>query len=241
MRNFIAVVLVAVAALFAGQVLAADLPQYAPVISPPPVDTGIGGSYYLRASVGLNGLWSNNDTYMDCGCGTSTNTVHPVTTAGYGYSFGAGFGYEVGNGLRADVTLDQINNSGASDGTYSLDLRSTIALANAYYDFGFDGRGGSVGGGFGGYVGAGIGAAYNQTHVTGGVAAGPDGANFTAAGALMTGVTYDMGNAVADLGYRMIYMPQISNGDAAVFPATPFYVNQNVIHEVRASLRYRLN
>lgn len=234
MRNFIAVVLVAVAALFAGQVMAADLPQYIPVVSPPPVDTGIGGSYYLRASVGLNTLWATNDNYF-CGCGTVTNQI---TGAGYGYSFGAGFGYEVGNGLRADVTVDQINNTGLTDGTFTLDLRSTIALANAYYDFGLDGRGGSVGGGFGGYVGAGLGGAYNQTHVTG-AGAGPDGANFAPAAALMAGVTYDMGNAVADLGYRMIYMPQIGNGDAAA--NNPFYVNQNVIHEIRGTLRYRLN
>ncbi len=53
------------------------------------------------------------------------------------------------------------------------------------------------------------------------VPARPDGATYTAAGALMTGVTYDMGNMVADLGYRMIYMPQISNGDSALPAGNP--------------------
>lgn len=229
----LAVISIAVAALVAGPALAADLPQYSPP-PPPPVDNGLGGAFYLRASVGLNGLWSHDTTYEGCDCELITN---PTTQSGYGYSFGAGFGYEAGNGLRADVTLDQLNNDGVSDGTYKLHLRSTIAMANAYYDFGLGGFGA---GGLGAYVGAGLGGAYNQTHVEG-PDAGPDGGNWTAAGALMTGVTYDMGAFVADLGYRMIYMPQITNGDAAVMPSSPFYVNQNLIHEVRGTLRYRFN
>ena len=238
MRHFIAVVLVAVAAIVAGHVQAADLPQYPPVINVP-VDNGLGGSFYLRGSAGLNVLWAREANYQDCGCSVDPITSHTITTAGYGYSFGAGFGYEVGNGLRADATIDYLSNSGLSDGVYKLDLRSTIALANVYYDFGLDGHSGA--GGFGAYVGAGIGGAYNMTHITGGVAPGPDGANFTAAGALMAGVSYDMGTMVADVGYRMIYMPQITNGDAALTPASPYYINNNVINEIRASLRYRLN
>jgi hypothetical protein len=47
-----------------------------------------------------------------------------------------------------------------------------------------------------------------------------------------------MGNMVADLGYRLIYMPQISNN--AVGPDTSWYLNNNTIHELQASLRYRL-
>ncbi len=240
MRHFIAVVLVTVAALVAGHVQAADLPEYPPVINVPnvPVDYGLGGSFYLRGSAGLNGLWARNVNYEDCGCSVTTN---PITASGYGYSFGAGFGYEVGNGLRADATIDYLINTGLSDGNYKLDLRTTIALANVYYDFGFDGHYGSANGGFGGYVGAGIGGAYNMTHVTGSPSPGPDGANFTAAAALMAGVTYDMGTMVADVGYRMIYMPQITNGSAATGGASPYYINDNVINEIRASLRYRLN
>ncbi|HVX81340.1 MAG TPA: hypothetical protein VHB23_08175 [Devosiaceae bacterium] len=235
MRNF-AVVCVTVAALVAGPAVAADLPQFP--AAPPPVDNGLGGSFYLRASLGLNALWAHDVTYLD-GC-TCSVTAHSPTAGGYGYSFGAGFGYEAGNGLRADVTVDQLNNDGLTDGTYTLHLRSTIALANAYYDFGLGGMGA---GGLGAYVGAGIGGAYNSVSVTGSPSPGPDGWNYTAAGALMTGVTYDMGNVVADLGYRMIYMPTISNGSAAFPPAAtaPYYINQNLIHEVRGTLRYRFN
>ena len=233
MRNF-AVVCVTVAALVAGPAVAADLPQYP--VAPPPVDNGMGGSFYLRASLGANALWAKDVTYEGCGCLVATN---PVTGAGFGYSFGAGFGYEVGNGLRADVTIDQLNNDGLTDGTYTLQLRSTIALANAYYDFGLGGMGM---GGLGGYVGAGIGGAYNATHVTGGAGAGPDGWNYTAAGALMAGVTYDMGSMVADLGYRAIFMPTITNGQGTIGTgATPYYVSNNVISEVRGTIRYRFN
>ena len=131
MRNF-AVVFVTVAALVAGPAVAADLPQY-PVTPPaPPVDNGLGGTFYLRASMGLNALWSHDITYENCSCSVTVNTP---TGGGYGYSLGAGFGYEAGNGLRADVTVDQLSNDGLTDGTYTLHLRSTIAMANAYLRF----------------------------------------------------------------------------------------------------------
>jgi hypothetical protein len=48
-----------------------------------------------------------------------------------------------------------------------------------------------------------------------------------------------MGNAVADLGYRLIYMPQLSNN--VEFPRSSYYLNQNFVNEIRATLRYRLN
>jgi hypothetical protein len=240
MRKLLGVVAVAIAALFAGPGQAADFMDYPP-IEIPEVDYGLEGSFYLRGSVGANYLWASDATYDPlCLCAT---IVSPVTTAGWGYSFGAGIGYEVGNGLRFDTTLDYLQNSGLSDGTYTLNLRSTIAMANAYFDFplGTD-EYGVAAGGLGAYVGAGIGAAYNQTNISGGAGAGPDGANFAAAGALMAGVTYDMGSMVADLGYRFIYMPQITNGSAALPPAaTPYYINNAMFHELRGTVRYRFN
>jgi hypothetical protein len=238
MRKLLGAIVVAVAALIAGQGLAADFPDYD--IEVPEVDYGLAGSFYLRGSAALNMMTARDVTFTDpCAC--LAPVVSPVTGSGYGYSFGAGFGYETGDGLRGDVTIDYLSNSGMTDGTYALELRSTIALANAYYDFNFGGGSGSAAGGFGAYVGAGIGAAYNQTHVTG-PGAGPDGANFAAAGALMAGVTYDMGDWVADVGYRLIYMPQITNGSSAMLPAaTPYYVNQNFINELRGTVRYRFN
>lgn len=229
MRKLFAMVVMGLLALTAVPAISADLPQYPPP-EVPPVDYGLGGSFYLRGTVDLNMMWSKNADY-NCGC-----TVD-ITDMAHGYSFGAGIGYETGGGFRTDATLDVITNNGLSDGTYTMDMRTTLGLLNVYYDFGLDGMGGSAAGGWGAYVGAGLGGAYNQTSVSGPVAT-PDGNTFAPAGALMAGVTYDMGNVVTDIGYRMVYMPQITNGDAST---TPFYVNQNFIHEIRGTIRYRFN
>ncbi len=221
MRKLMAVVFAAFAAFGVGQAYAADLPEYP--IELPPVDYELGGSFYLRGSAALNILWATDVEY-GCLCAT-------ITDLGYGYSFGAGFGYEFGNGVRTDFTLDHLQNVGLTvDNTYTLSLRSTLGLANVYYDFNF-----GAGGGFGAYVGAGLGAAYNYASVSGGCVC-VDGSSVEAAGALMAGLTYDMGAVVADLGYRYIYMSKITNS-----APTPFYVNNTSIHELRGSVRYRFN
>ncbi len=232
-----AVVLVAVAALVAGPVQAADMPRYdypdLEMPELPPVDYELGGSFYLRGSIAGNVL-TTKEYVPVCPlvCGGTT----AITQSGYGYSFGAGVGFETGDGWRADVTADFLNNHGLSDGTYKLNLRSSILLANAYYDFNF-GSHGSADGGFGAYVGLGIGGAYNETTVTPHHVA--DGKSYSPVGAVMAGVTYDMGSIVADVGYRGLYMPQISN--AQVGPHPSYYLNGNLIHEVRGTIRYRFN
>jgi hypothetical protein len=227
MRKLIALAMLAVAALVAGPVRAADLPYYPPVIEVPDVDYGVAGNFYLRGSAGGNLLWAH-DVDHPCACTTDIDDV------GYGYSLGAGFGYETGTGLRSDFTVDYLSNKGLSSDGYELDLRSTLAMLNVYYDFGFSGMG-SAAGGFGAYVGAGLGAGFNHTEVSGPIAT-PDGDTVAPAAALMAGVTYYMGNIVTDLGYRGIYMPTITNGDGAV---SPYYINNDWIHEVRATVRYR--
>ena len=251
MRKLIAAITVAAATLVAGQAIAADMPYYPPVIEIPDVDYGVEGSFYLRGSVAGNALWSRENQYF-CpsgpDCGTGTIFKEASTHLGYGYSAGLGFGYETGTGLRADLTVDYLSNEGAAyrgrvvNGN-QLNLRSTIALANVYYDFGLANYGSSIGGGFGAYVGAGLGGAYNWIESRGPFTGyDPDGGSWSPAGALMTGVTYDMGSIVADLGYRMIYMPQFTNGTFAQgTPQGPYYLNDNLIHEVRGTVRYRFN
>lgn len=229
MRILLAALLVAMTALVGAPARAADIPEY-PDIEIPEVDYGLSGSFYLRGSGAVGVLW--NYEHIDtsgCVCAAATNY-------GYGYSVGAGFGYETGMGLRMDATVDYVANDGLSDGTNTLSLRSTVALANAYYDFGFDGHG-SANGGFGGYVGAGLGLAYNQTAITPVDPALPDGTQWGAAGAVMAGVTYDTGTWVADLGYRALVLPTITN-NALGTPS--YYLNGNVISEVRGTVRYRL-
>ncbi|RUT34666.1 hypothetical protein EMQ25_01510 [Arsenicitalea aurantiaca] len=241
MRKLLGAALAAAVALSVMPVSAADLFYPEPEYDVPDVDYGLGGSFYLRGSVGLNGWWARDFRFRDCPdtCGEPFEVVtSEVTESGFGYSFGAGFGYETGDGLRADVTIDRLHIDGITDGDYEVSLRSTLALANAYLDFPLSA---GAAGGFGAYVGAGFGAAYNDLSSTG-PNPGPDGGSWTAAGAVMAGVTYDMGALVADLGYRGIYMPQLTNGDAALEgPAlSPYYIDNNFIHEVRGTMRYRM-
>jgi opacity protein-like surface antigen len=231
MRKLIAAAMMAAgAATLAAPAAAADLPEY-PDIEIPEVDYGIEGSFYLRGSAGLNLLWSREHIGI---CGV---VCAPVEGAGYGYSVGAGIGYETGSGVRFDGTIDWLSNDGLTDGTNELHLRSAIALANVYYDFPLSGMG-SLGGGFGAYVGAGIGGARYWVSTTPADVDLPDGEGWTAAAAAMAGVSYDMGSMVADLGYRFIYLPQLSNN--ALGPDPSWYLNDNTVHEIQASLRYRL-
>lgn len=232
MRKLIVAVLVAGAALIAGAAQAADLPEYPPIIELPPVDYGLEGSFYLRGSAAGNVWWA--DSGSQCGC------VLDLEEVGYGYSFGAGAGYETGTGLRADVTLDFLENRGLTSTTgHTVNLRSGLLLANVYYDFGFSDYA-SAAGGFGAYVGAGIGAAYNYSEVheaDGDLFAWGD--TVEGAAALMAGVTYDMGDVVADLGYRAIYMDKVMSTPPNL--ANAYIINKNWIHEVRGTLRYRFN
>lgn len=251
MRKLIAATMVAGAAVIAGPAIAADFPEYPPIIEIPDVDYGVQGSFYLRGSAAGNALWSKEAFAYECpvNCGgPAVQTAFPFIAMGYGYSVGAGFGYETGTGLRFDATLDYLQNDGLKvtkgpafldrAGDYTVKLRSTLALANAYYDFSFGDAYGSYGGAFG-YVGAGAGAAFSHVDVASpaGVIV-PSGGNTSFAAAGMVGVGYDFGAVVADLGYRAVYINHLENaaaGDDRVWS------DHNWLHEVRGSLRYRFN
>lgn len=245
MRKFLASAAVAGAALLvAAPAMAADMPEYPDI---PEVDYDIGGSFYLRGSAALNWHWGEELTHP------LIDETWEYSEYGYGYSWGAGFGYETGNGLRFDGTIDSVETAGLKitkdtgdvdiDGDYTLMLRSTVALANVYYDFGLGGDWGySAGsGGAFGYVGAGVGVAWNHAEVNGPVTNPvPTGTNVSAAGALMAGVGYDMGDWVADVGYRALYIDQVNN-DPTTDPDLYYEANGNWIHELRGTVRYRFN
>ncbi|MBD8066978.1 hypothetical protein IC608_16010 [Devosia sp. PTR5] len=246
MRKLTAVVLVAGATLVAGQAVAADLPYYPPVIEIPDVDTGYAGSFYLRGSAGLNMMWAkevNHPTNLP-----ATTTTFAIDEWGYGYSIGAGAGYETGTGLRFDVTADYLANDGMqatitgsnnlADGPHKLQLRSTVLLANAYYDFGFGNNYGygAAGGAFG-YVGAGAGVAFNDIITTGPGDPDVHGKSTSLAAAGMVGVGYDFGAVVADVGYRALYINRLENNATT----NPYSINNNWVHEVRGTVRYRFN
>lgn len=249
MRKLVASVALGAAAILAAPVLAADpvtfdYPVYKDYVPPyiPPVDDGLKGAFYLRGSIGGNGGWAHRVNHPKL-----TPPTYEVERAGWGYSAGLGLGYETGDGLRFDVTGDYLVNNGmginipapnANPGAYSLNLRSTIALANVYYDFGLGNLGLSAAGGAFGYVGAGAGVAFNRmsTDEPGGVNVS-EGGNTSFAAAGMVGVGYDFGALVADLGYRGLYINKIENSTAP----RPYSVDHAFIHELRATLRYRFN
>ncbi len=233
MRKLEAVVVLAATVLMVAPVQAADPIQYQPIdySTIPDVDYGLGGSFYLRGSAAMNTWLATDGSY--CGC------IVDFDDPGYGYSVGAGFGYETGDGIRADITFDYLDITGLTSTTgHTVDLRSGLALANIYYDFSLDGSGGSAEGGMGVYVGAGIGLAKNYSYIND--AAGTEiawGKSLEGAVALMAGVSYDMGDVVADLGYRGIYMNKVMSQPALA--ADTYIINENFIHEVRGTVRYR--
>lgn len=243
MRNLFAAVLMAGASVIAAPALAADLPYYPPVIEIPDVDYGYSGSFYLRGSAGMNVLWTPKVNHP-----SATPSVFDIDGFGYGYSVGVGAGFETGTGARFDVTVDHLLNmgmrttipsgtAGLTDGVHSLTLRSTVALANAYYDFGIGDGGYGAAGGMFGYAGAGVGVAFNDIISSGPGPADTRGYNTSLAAAGMVGVGYDFGQVVADLGYRALYINRIENSAATA----PYSLDHNWIHELRGTVRYRFN
>lgn len=249
MKMLAASVAVGLTAIVSSAALAADpvtfdYPVYKDYIPPyiPPVDEGLKGHFYLRGSVAGNLGWAHRVNHPSL-----TPDVYSVNKFGYGYSAGLGLGWESGDGWRVDVTGDYLANNGMSitipaqpgvaAGDYSLNLRSKIVLANAYYDFGLGGQGLTAAGGMFGYVGAGAGIAFNEmsTDEPGGLNNVFPGSNTSFAAAGMAGVGYDFGAVVADLGYRGLYINKIENTSA---PA-PYSLDHALIHELRATLRYR--
>ena len=238
MRKLLALIVLGLATLFVAPAQAADMPYYPPDLEVPDVDYGLEGGFYLRGSVAGNMMWAR-DFDVPCICGVLG--PYDFERAGWGYSFGAGIGYEFGDGLRTDVTVDYLDNQGlygtiVAPGSSTFRLRSTVALANVYYDFGLGDGFGSAAGGFGAYVGGGLGlAAYEISDI--GPAPDPSGTGVTGAAAVMAGVSYDMGSAVADIGYRGLYMPMITNSNIT----DPIYIHDAFIHELRGTVRYRFN
>jgi hypothetical protein len=245
MRKLSAAILVAGATLVGGPAIAADFPEYPPIIDVPDVDYGVQGSFYLRGSAAANTLWAKEVHHPTAPAPNS----FAIDGNGYGYSVGAGFGYETGTGLRVDATVDFIGNEDLqttlpasaapflAPGVHKLSLRSTVALANVYYDFGFGGGGYGASGGAFGYVGAGAGVALNDFITTGPGAPDTRDSNVSFAAAGMVGVGYDFGAVVADIGYRALYINSIQNEVAAA----PYTIDNSWIHELRTSVRYRFN
>ena len=246
MRKLFISATVALAALVAAPALAADIPDYPDVELIPPVDYDIGGSFYLRGSAAVNAAWAR-EVSEHVG---ADDEVFAIDGWGFGYSYGVGFGYETGTGLRVDATLDRVANYGMSttldsgppleDGVHTLNLRSTLLMANAYYDFDLGSAGLVPGDSLFAYVGGGVGLAFHDYIFTTTPPGGNQdvvGTDVSGAAAIMAGIGVDAGSVAYDIGYRGLFIDHVHNG-ATTYPYT---IDDMFIHELRGTARYRFN
>lgn len=172
------------------------------------------------------------------------------------WSLGAGVGYYFSRVVRGDITWDHrfeadVEGTAGSaagivpNGTRSFGITSDIILANVYYDFA---RGGRINP----YIGAGLGVAYHKTtsgtinDPCGGGCSGivASGTEWSVAGALMTGVTFNIRDRMhLDAGYRYLYMGDAKTGlvtGTCPGACTPGEIDMKDLssHEFRLGLRY---
>jgi opacity protein-like surface antigen len=179
------------------------------------------------------------------------------------WAVGGGVGYYFGRGVRGDVTYEYRGSAdvhGGTTATTRFDIQSSVLLANLYYDFRPYER-------ITPYVGIGVGAAHHRT--SGGSITTPCGgvcdfggdSNWTAAGALMAGVSFRIGGGHRapvsikdgpvvenpgrlhlDIGYRFLYLGDAHAGNVNVTPPTPVApgprVDDITAHEIRVGLRW---
>jgi opacity protein-like surface antigen len=168
------------------------------------------------------------------------NYTQSYVGLGRNRSIGGGFGYYFSPNIRGDLTLDGSSSANAHgsvlDGAATVQgerrfgIKSTVGLANLYYDFDNRGR-------FTPYLGVGLGFARNTTTAgtvtiagcdTGSTgapncAAAMEGTTKTnAAGALMAGFSAKLGDRWnLDAGYRFLYLGDAKTGDINITRAAP--------------------
>jgi opacity protein-like surface antigen len=168
------------------------------------------------------------------------NYTHSHVGLGRNRSIGGGIGYYFSPNIRGDLTLDGSNSAHARgsviDGVATVQgdrrfgVKSTVGLANLYYDFDNRGR-------FTPYLGVGLGFARNTTTAgtvaivgcdpgpgsTPNCAAAMDGMTKTnTAGALMAGFSAKLGDRWnLDAGYRFLYLGDAKTGDINITRAVP--------------------
>jgi opacity protein-like surface antigen len=181
-------------------------------------------------------------------------------SVGNSWAVGGGIGHYFGRGVRGDVTYEWRGNTSVhGTGAFGsdFDFKSSVILANLYYDFRPYER-------FTPYIGVGLGAAYHST--SGGVftcagVCGPydGGSNWSAAGALMAGfsvridrggherisikdqpVAAEPGRLHLDVGYRFLYLGDVHTGGiiGAAIPTPGPRLDDVTAQEIRVGLRW---
>jgi len=202
--------------------------------------------------------------------------IFDLTDTGLGetWTFGGGIGRYFTRNIRGDVTVDYRFEADAEGtladpnstlpGVRHFGVKSTVVLANLYYDF-------NAGGRFSPYVGVGLGYAFHET--TAGTVDGSCGcdgiiegdSNGHVAGALMAGFAWNLfanrqemagstkdGPVYAapsralylDVGYRFLYLGETATGPVrGLVNGTPDVSEDPTVeeihaHELRVGLRY---
>ena len=220
-------------------------------------------SWYVRGDASY--------AWMDAGELSGAITPFGSLSIDNTWSVGGGVGRYFGRGFRGDVTYEyrgktDVHGDGAcgvgSTITGDFSTRSSLLLANAYYDFRPYER-------LTPYVGIGVGAAYNKsssgTYATTGCGAATinysGDSNWSAAGALMAGFSYridrgghtpvsikdgpayvEPGRLYIDVGYRFLYLGDTHTGNinnplpVAVTPGPR--LDDVTAQEIRVGLRW---
>jgi opacity protein-like surface antigen len=211
-------------------------------------------SWYVRGDYSY--AWQNTG---DLNYATGPFESHSIDNA---WAVGGGIGYYFGRGIRGDVTYEwraSADVRGTGPGTVStqFDLQSSLLLANLYYDFRPYER-------FTPYVGIGLGAAHHRAGGGSITACGVcntfgDDSNWSAAGALMAGVSLRIdrgghtpvsikddrapvapGRLHVDLGYRFLYLGDAHTGNltGTTFATPGPRLDDITAHEIRIGLRW---
>lgn len=237
----------------AAPAMAADMPEYPPVIdTPEPLPLPAAGGWYLRGDIGYKIYNSPEAALSNVNYGAfdaSTAKLYGEELDG-AVDIGIGAGYKFNDYLRADLTLDYETPAGfsgklacpgacgATETGESIDITAWSGLVNVYADLG-------TYGGLTPYVGAGVGASYLVTD--GGKST--DGSHYEGDGkwnfawALQAGASYAINSQWSvDMGYRYLNLGDAQSGAITNGNGQSTRIDYKDIdaHEVRVGLRYNL-
>ena len=257
-----AVAMVAASATTAFSADLAPAPMLAPP-PPPPMDSGMSG-LYLRGDVGVGHMGEstvssvlNTPGFVVGGARFDQKNFDSVAFAG------AGIGYQFNNFMRVDITgeyrtgsrftglqtYDDLFGSGCFNARcadrYTGTIRSSVFLANGYFDLG-------TWRGLTPFVGAGIGFANHKVQSltdmgmwpTPGYGIASDKSSTKLAWALMAGLGFEVTrNLKMEIGYRYLNMGTVNSGQIACNSASCPYESHKYklqSHDVKVGFRYLL-
>ena len=248
--------------------IAADMPEYPPIIeAPEPLPLPVVGGWYLRGDLGYKiyaepSLKLSNPGFAAGQYSTNNRSQFIEEDMKDAFIVGVGAGYKFNEWIRTDVTLDYETGAKVTGKLYcttvstgcrphptltdnysqeSAKIDAFSGLVNVYADLGEYG-------GLTPYVGAGAGVSYLRTSSV--VSTSPAGAvyagdgKYNVAWALMAGVSYAVdANWTVDVGYRYVDLGSAQSGSISdgIGGSTRINYEDITAHEVRVGLRYYID